>query len=120
VKLLTFNAEHDRMLALNVIGKIMTAKDLLDISVKHESNLAVAVTLVAIREAQSQQDLAFNNLKVQLQMIELAAAHNGTYTSDSNDLVFAAAAHRAATAKLNSNFMNLACILQKLGETVNY
>lgn len=98
----------------------MTAKELLVLSVKHESNLAVSVLLTAIREAQTQQDLALSNLKVQLQMVEMATTQNGSYTNDSNDLVIAAAAHRAATAKLNSNYLSLACALQALGEQVNY
>jgi len=96
--------------------------ELLELAGKHQSNPMVRLVMLSITEGRMLAREAFALTQSTSATLALAADFQPGYgiSADHSDFVAAAAKGAAAMARLHADCSTLACVLQELGETVNY
>ena len=98
-----------------------TQKDLLEIAQKHSENPAVKCLLSSIEGAQSLAQVAYYEAQIQLRFIgDMLAPDRPREVCSCSDLARPVANLHAHMATTYNYYGTLACVLQALGETIEY
>lgn len=99
-----------------------TQADLLEIAKRHEANPGVKALLSAISEARAHAVMNKGALDHQLKVVGnlLASDSTGNIPIDNSDISTLASGLSVALSKISHDFFTLACVLQVLGEEIDY
>lgn len=99
-----------------------TQAQLVELAMKRQDNPGVRALLLSLTEAKTQLQLAKTQLNAAGQAVDYALAGEPDFSIplDSSHIVVSAAKMSAAMTRMASDYINLATVLQALGEDISY
>lgn len=98
-----------------------TQAELLQLAEKYADNPAVKVLITSIKEATTQLKLNLKSAKLRIEIFEDALEkEDQDITGDFSHYAAYSSRIMGGVTRLTSDYMNLACILEMLGEKISY
>ena len=102
--------------------KETSQEEIIRLAVKHKDNPAISVLLTSFNESKAAaiQSSHYLDSRIGVALNSIDFKHDFSIPLDNKDIVIEAHKLASAMSSMNMTLMNLACVLQSLGEDIVY